>query len=135
MLDEIPLRASCGIVGDGDGEAVGIAEMVLEGVLPGAVAIAVAAAAIGENDELGGVRIAGAACGAPPGIEVVDGEEGGVAGDADPDEAAVGEGVVDAVRDGQAAGLGAEVVVVARDGRGCPGDWGLYTRLPKAPRG
>ena len=122
MLDGIPFRASCGIVGEGHFELVEIAEMVLEGVLPGAVAVAVAAAAIGEDDELGGVGIAGAAFGGPPGSEVVDGEEGGVAGDADTDEAAVRESVVDAVGDGQAAGKGAEVVIVDQDGRGLPGD-------------
>ena len=97
MLYRIPFRASCRIVGNSDGELVDIAEVVLEGVLPGADAVGVAAAAIGEDDELGGVGVAGAACAAPPGIQVVDGEEGGVGGDADRDEAAVGERVVDAV--------------------------------------
>ena len=125
MFDGIPFRAPCGIVGHGDGEAVEVAEMVLQGVLPGAVAVAVAATAIGEDDELGGVGIARAAFGAPPGSEVVDGEEGGVAGDADADEAAVGERVVDAVRDGEAAGLGAEVVVVDRDRLLFPAEAGI----------
>ena len=112
-------------MGHGDGELVDIAETVLEGVFPGADAVGVAAAAIGEKDQLGGIGIAGTAFAAPPGIEVVDGEEGGVGGDADRDEAAVGERVVDAVGDGEAGGLGAEVVVVDRDGSRFPGEAGV----------
>ena len=121
----IPLRAACRIVGHGDREPVHIAETVLEGVLPRAGAVGVAAAAIGEQDELGGLGIAGSAFAAPPSSEVVDGEEGGVGGDADRDEAAVGERVVDAVGDGQAGGMGAEVVVVDRDRGRLPRDAGV----------
>ena len=96
--------------------------MVLEGVLPSAGTVGIAAAAIGEQDELGGIGIAGTAIAAPPGIEVVDGEEGGVGGDADRDEAAVGERVVDAVGGGESGGMRTEVVVVDGDGGRFPAD-------------
>lgn len=52
-------------------------------------------------------------------------KKGGVGGDAERDEAAVGERVVDAVGDGEAGGLGAEVVVVDRDGSRFPADAGV----------
>ena len=48
----------------------------------------------------------------PPSEQVVCGEVGGVVGGAHHHEAAVGAQVVDAVGDGDAVGLGAEVVVV-----------------------
>ena len=115
MFDRVVFRAAGRIVGHGDGELMEIAETVLEGVLPSADAVGVAAAAIGEQDDFGGLGVARAAFAAPPGIKVVDGEEGRVGGDADGDEAAVGQRVVDAVGDGQAGGMGAEVVIVDRD--------------------
>ena len=122
MFDRIPLGASSRIGGHGDGELVEIAEMVLEGVLPSAATVGIAAAAIGEQDELGGIGIAGTAIAAPPGIEVVDGEEGGVGGDADRDEAAVGERVVDAVGGGESGSMRTEVVGVDGDGGRFPAD-------------
>ena len=48
----------------------------------------------------------------PPSDQVVCGEVGGVVGGTHHHEAAVGAHVVDAVGDGDAVGLGAEVVVV-----------------------
>ena len=48
----------------------------------------------------------------PPAQQVVSGEVGGVVRGADDHEAAVGGQVVDAVGNGDAVGLGAEVVVV-----------------------
>ena len=45
-------------------------------------------------------------------LDAVDGERRGVGGLADEDGAGIGAGVVDAVGDGEAVGVGAEVVVV-----------------------
>ena len=112
-------------MGDGDFEAVGIAEGMLQGVLPGAGVAAVAAAAVGEDGELGGVGIAALTGGSPPVVETVDREERRVVGVADDDGAVVGEQVVDAVGNGEAVGEGAEVVVEDLDGLLFPGGAGV----------
>ena len=125
MLDGVVLGTAGGIVGDGDFEAVGIAEGMLQGVLPGAGVAAVAAAAVGEDSELGGVGIAALTGGSPPVVETVDREERRVVGVADDDGAVVGEQVVDAVGNGEAVGEGAEVVVEDLDGLLFPGGAGV----------
>ena len=63
---------------------------MLQGVLLGPWAAAVAAAAAREDQQLGGAEVAGAALGAPPSLDVVDGEAEGVGGIADADGAQVG---------------------------------------------
>ena len=125
MLDGVVLGTAGGIVGDGDFEAVGIAEGMLQGVLPGAGVAAVAAAAVGKDGELGGVGIAALTGGSPPVVETVDREERRVVGVADDDSAVVGEQVVDAVGNGEAVGEGTEVVVEDLDGLLFPGGAGV----------
>ena len=80
-------------------------------VLPGPRGAAIAAAAVGEDVKLAGAGIAPAALGAPPFLDAVDREGGGIEGGADEDGAGVGLGIVDAVGDGDAVCLGAEVVI------------------------
>lgn len=116
-------------MGDGHGEAVWIAEAMLEGVLPGARSVAVAAAAVGEDGEAGGVGVAGLASGAPPVVEAVDGKEGCVIGVADDDGPGIGEQVIDAVGDGEAVGKGAEVVIMDWERARFPGGAG-FLKLP-----
>ena len=53
-------------------------------------------------------------------------EGGGVMGDADHDGAAIGEQIIDAVRDGDASGVGAEVVIVDPAGRQIPARPGIF---------
>ena len=53
-----------------------VAAGVQEGVLPGPGAAAVATAAVGEDQQAGGARVADAAFGAPPGFDAIDGELG-----------------------------------------------------------
>ncbi len=60
-----------------------------------------------------------------PGNEIVEGEEGGVTGDAEPHAAAVGEWVVDALGDGEAVCLRVEVMVVDSDGLWFPSGPGI----------
>lgn len=74
--------SACSVVGDGDRKPEDIAEAVLKSAHPSVDAVGVAAAAICEDDELGGVGLAGAAFSAPLGIQVFNGDEGGVGGDA-----------------------------------------------------
>ena len=125
MLNGIPFRRGRGVVADGHGEAVAVAESVLQGVLPGSGAGPVAAAAVGEDEQLGGVWVAAAAVVVPPSDQVVDGEGGGVVGGADEQAAVVGGEVVDAVGQGDAVGVGSEVVVVDQGRLLAPGGAGV----------
>jgi hypothetical protein len=50
----------------------------------------------------------------------VSGEGGSVMGDADHDRASIGEQIIDAIRDGDAGGIGAEVMIVDPAGRQIP---------------
>ena len=47
----------------------------------------------------------------------VSGEGGGVMGDTDHNGASIGEQIVNAIRDGDAGGVGAEVVIIDQAGR------------------
>ena len=127
-FDRVPLAAAAGIMGHRDAQLMRVAAGVLEGVLPGPGAAAVAAAAVGEDQQAGGARVADAAFGAPPGFDAIDGELGGVRGVTDAHVAAIGVQVVDAVGDCAALRLGREVVV-AHLGRGLvPGGAGLRNK-------
>ena len=121
MVDRVPLGGAAGVVADGDGEVVRVNEAGLEGIFEAADAGSVAAAGVGEDQQFGGAGVALAAFALPPSDQVVSSEVGGVVGGADDDEAVVGGDVVDAVGDGDAVSLGAEVVVVDGLGRLSPG--------------
>jgi hypothetical protein len=96
---------------------VGISELHLQLGFPSAAAIAVTTAGIAEDEELSGVGIAEQALLAPPMCDGVSSEGGGVMGNADHDGASIGEQIIDPIRDGNAGGIGAEVVIVDQAGR------------------
>jgi len=121
VLDGVPLGSARGVVGNGDDQTVRVAQAILDLVLEGATPVAVAATAVGQDQEFGGVRIASLALIAPPALEVVGGELGRVVRGSHVEGAAVGEDVVDAVGHGESEGVGTEVVVVDEDGRLAPG--------------
>ena len=108
------------VMGHGDAQAVAVAEAMLQVALPGARRGTVAAAAVGEDLQALSLRIVVAALGAPPLLDAVDGERRGVGGSADEDGAGIGARVVDAVGDGEALGIGGEVVVVDEFGAAVP---------------
>lgn len=81
-------------------------------MLEGTDAGCVAAAGVGQHQQLGSVGVAFEAVVLPLSDQVVCGEVGGVVRGSHHHEAAVGAQVVDAVGDGDAVGLRAEVVVV-----------------------
>ena len=112
MLNGVPFRSAGGVVGDGESEAVGISQLGLEFCFPSAATITVTAAGIAENEELSRAWIAKRSLLAPPMGDGVSGEGGCVMGDADHNGASIGEQIINAVRDGDAGGVGAEVVVV-----------------------
>ena len=120
VFDGIPLRRGRRVVGHGHAQAMPVAEAVLQVVLPGARRGTIAAAAVGQDLQRFGLGIVLAALGAPPFLDAVDGERRGVGGLADEDGAGIGPRVVDTVGDGEALGLGAEVVVLDPFGAAIP---------------
>ena len=78
----------------------------------GARRATVAAATVGQDMQGLGLGIALAAFRAPPLLDAVDGERGGVGAPADEDRTGIGGRAPDTVGDGGAVGVGAEVVVV-----------------------
>ena len=90
VLDGIVFGLSGWIVAVPGGEAVGIAEAMLQTVLPGPRSVAVAAATVGEDGQVGGVGVPRAVGGAAPVVKAVDGEEGRVMGQSDEDRADIG---------------------------------------------
>ena len=120
VFDGVPLRRGGRVMGYGDAQAVAVAEAMLQVELPSARRGTVAAAAVGEDLQGLGLRIVLAALGTPPLLDAVDGERRGVGGSADEDGAGIGARVVDAVGDGEALGIGGEVVVVDEFGAAVP---------------
>ena len=112
MLNGIPLGSASGIVSDGDLEVESIGELRLDFGFPGAATTAVAAASVGENEQLTGLSVLNGSFPLPPVSDSMSSESGSVVRNADDNGAAVGEGLVDAVRDGNADGIGPEVVIM-----------------------
>jgi len=101
---------------DGDGDAEGVAYLGLDFGLPGPGSATVAAAGVGQNQELGCAAIATGSFAFPPGGDRMGGEGRRVVRDADADGAVVMRWVVNPVGDAHAAGIGAEVVIVHQNG-------------------
>ena len=128
MLDRVPLRAAGGVVADRDGQAVLVAELLLELLFPDPRAGAVAAATIREDQQFtrGGER--GLALVNPPASEQIDREGGGIGGQADVDRAPVLGQIVDAVGDRATERVRPEVMDVDRLGLLAPDPSGVLER-------
>src|SRR5205823_2941466 len=109
MFDAVPLAGARWMVGDGDGQAGPVGEL-LQLDLPEPDAGAVGAAAVGGDQQTLGLGVALATHAPPPAADALDGEAGGVVVDADTDPALVGGDVVDAVGHGAALAADDEVV-------------------------
>lgn len=96
VLDLVPFAGAGRQVGDGDGKA-GLVGEALDLALPQADPNAIAAAAIGGDDEGLGLGIARPAQALPPAPDALDREGGRVGIDADIDPALVGGDVADAI--------------------------------------
>src|SRR5712692_9748134 len=105
---------------------MGIGQLRLELGFPSAATIAVTTAGIAEDEELSGAWITEQSLLAPPMSDGVSGEGGCVMGDADHDGPSIGEQIIDAVRDGDTRGIGAEVVIVDQAGRQIPARPGIF---------
>src|SRR5258708_3808992 len=101
-------------------------QLGLELGFPSATTITVTAAGIAQDEELPGAWIAEQSLLAPPMCDGVSGEGGCVMGDADHDGASIGKQIIDAVRDGDARRIGAEVVIVDPAGRQIPARPGIF---------
>ena len=120
MLDGIPFGGAGGIVSDRNGEAEWIAQLSLNFGLPGPGTATVAAARVRQDQQLGNTAPATRSFAFPPGGDGMGGEGWGIVRDAGADGAAVVRRVVNAVGDADAAGIGAEVVIVHQNGRAIP---------------
>jgi hypothetical protein len=92
----------------------------LEFGFPGAAASAIASAGVAQDEELPGAWIADRPLLAPPMCNGVRRKGGCVMRDAHHDRSSIGEQIVDAVWDGDAGGVGAEIVVIDQAGRQIP---------------
>ena len=120
MLDWIPFGSAGGIVGNGHGEPEAVAELGLQFGFPGTGTATVAAACIGEDEQLAAAVVAVSAVALPPAGDGVGGKGCRVMGDAYEDCASVGEQVIDTVRDRDADGVGTEIVIIDAHGRAVP---------------
>ena len=112
---------------------MGIGQLGLELGFPSAATIAVTAAGIAPDEELAGAWITERSLLAPPMSDGVSGEGGCVMGDADHDGSSIGEQIIDAVRDGDARGIEAEVVIVDPAGRQIPARPGIFEIADQFP--
>ena len=112
---------------------MGIGQLRLELGFPSAATIAVTAAGIAQNEELSRAWITEQSLLAPPMCDGVSSEGGGVMGDADHDGPSIGEQIIDAVRDGDTRGIGAEVVIVDPAGRQIPARPGIFEIADQFP--
>jgi len=120
MLDGIPLGRAGGIVRHRDGEAERVHELGLEFGLPGPTPTAIAAAGIAEEQQAASPSVPAAAVGVPPAGNGASGEGRRIVRDAHGHAAAIGEQIVNAVRNGHADRIRAKVVVVDQAGRAIP---------------
>jgi hypothetical protein len=99
-------------VGYGYGQGKGIGQLRLQLSFPGVTTATVATTGIGQNEQLAGTAIAGATLLVPPMSDRVSGKSGSVVGNPDHHSPAIFGDIVNAVRNGNARGIGAEVVII-----------------------
>jgi hypothetical protein len=107
-------------VADLDLKSEAIAESDLQPMLPKPGSIAIASAAIGQDEKSIGLRVAVQTDLSPPPANGVDGELGSIGAGTDTDEALIAGKVVDAVGDGDAFGIGGEVMIEDPDRTSTP---------------
>ncbi len=120
MFDGIPFGSARRIVGYRHGEIEGVGELLLEFGLPDMATTTIAATGVGEDEELASATVTERAFPFPPAGDGMSGEGGGIVRDSEKDGAAMGQQIVDAVRNGHTSGVRAEVVVVDQHRRAIP---------------
>src|SRR5467141_2598574 len=111
MLDGVPFGSSGWIVGHGDGQGERVGQLRLELGLPGIAAIAVAAAGIGQNENLARAGVAPGNLLVPPVGDGVSGEFGSFVGYAHDKSSTVFGEVINPIGNGDPDGVRAEVVI------------------------
>jgi len=122
VLDGIPFGSTGWVVRNGYGEPKAVAELGLKFGFPGGGTATVTTTGIGKDEQLAAAKVAISAVALPPAGDRVGGKGGGVMRDADEDRAAVGEQVIDTVRDRDADGIGTEIVIIDAHRRAVPLD-------------
>lgn len=125
VLDRVPFRAAGRVVADRHGQPEPVAQVLLHLLLPQPGPIAVAAPAVGQDQQARGPGIGRPARLQPPAGERGDGELGRVARRPDGDRAALGRHDVAAVGDGPPERVVAEVMDVDRRRLPAPGAPGV----------
>src|SRR3990172_2681308 len=125
MLDPIPFRRTRGIMAHRDAQAGGIDQAMLQRILPQAWPIAIAPAAIGQDQHFGGAPVVHAPRGVPPPPNRIDGEFGRVGGDTHVHKPRVVPWVVDAIRDGHPFSQRTKVIHIHAMGVATPRDTGV----------
>src|SRR5213593_4174344 len=126
MLNRVLLGSAGGIVGDGDlkGEAVG--ELSLQLGFPSAAAATVAPTRVGENQQLAGAGVLRKSFTLPPLSNGMRGESRGVVRDANDDRTTVVNGLINAIRNGNANSVGQEIVIIDSPGFAVPTGAGVF---------
>ena len=112
VLDGIPFGSAGGIVSHRHRETKAVAESGLKFGFPGAGGATVAAAGVGQDEQLAATRITISAVMLPPASDRVGGESSRVMRDAYKYRASIGEQVIDTIRDCDANGIGTEIVII-----------------------
>jgi hypothetical protein len=99
-------------VGNGHSQGKGVRQLGLELGFPGMTAATVAAAGIGQNEQLAGTTIAGSTFLVPPMSDGMSGKGGDIVGNADHQSTAIFQNVVNSIGNGDPDGIGAEVVII-----------------------
>ena len=103
-------------MGDRECQAKRVRQLRLEFGFPRATATAITTAGVTQNEELPGLRITVHGFGDPPLRDGMGSERCGLVRDAYHHRAAVRQQIINAVRDGDAGGVGTEVVIVDQTG-------------------
>jgi len=111
VLDGIPFGSTGGIVSHRYSQSKGVGQLGLDLGFPGVTAATVAAAGIGQNEQLAGTGIAGGTFLVPPVSDGMSGKGGSVMGNADHQSTAIFRDIVNPIRNSDTAGVGAEVVI------------------------
>jgi len=112
MFDRIPLGGTSGIVSHGYGESEGVGQLRLELGFPGVTAATVAAAGIGEKEQLVGSAIAGGTFLVPPMSDGMSGKGGSIVRDANHQSPTIFRNIVNSIGNGDTDGVGAKVVII-----------------------
>jgi len=120
VFDGVPLGSPGRIMCHGNAKGEGIGQLRLQLCFPGIAAIAVAPSGVGQDENLTRAGIAMRTFLLPPVSDGMGGEGRGVVRNAHDEGTAILGEVVDAIGDGDADGVGAEVVVKDASGAAFP---------------